>query len=228
MRILLVSKDRAFCDRIRLAFAREGCAVRVSDRQGIWSRASLDEDVMLLHSSNAAAASRWCRVARRVRREGALVACCDAIDPPGVAAVLDAGADDALPSSAPETELLARVRAVCRRSRTMNLGLRRLGSIAINPTNRTASINGITVPLRRSEFRLLSYLVANADRVIGARELIEDVLGNHHTGDNALIRVHLSQLRRKLGAAGAAIETVRGQGYRLLAEAAEGPLMKSA
>jgi two-component system phosphate regulon response regulator PhoB len=225
---MLMSKDRTFCNRARLAFARDGSAVRIADRQGIWSHETTDDDVMLLHSANAASATRWCRVARRVRRNGPLIACCDILDPVGVAAVLDAGADDVVPSAVPDAELLARVRAVCRRTRTVVLGQRRHGAIIIDSTNRAAAINGIAVPLRRAEFRLLSYLVANANRVVGARELIEDVLGGQHTGDTALIRVHLSQLRRKLGAAGAAIETVRGQGYRLAPEAAEGSLMKSA
>src|SRR5258708_22509261 len=92
MRILLLSKDRPFCDRLRLAFAREGCALRVSDRQGIWSRSTIDDDVMLLHSANGAAAARWCRVARRVRRSGALGACCDTLGPPAPAALPDARA----------------------------------------------------------------------------------------------------------------------------------------
>ena len=228
MKILLVSKDRSFCDSVRLAFAREGCAVRVSDRQGIWSRANQDDDVMILHAMKPAAAARWCRLARRVRPGSAIVACCNAIDAAGIAGILDAGADDAMAITAPAAELLARVRAVCRRARTVTLGPNRVGAILIDPTTRTVAINNIPVSLRRSEFRLLSYLVANPDRVIGSRELMEDVFGGEHTGDNALVRVHLSQLRRKLGAAGAAIETVRGQGYRLVAEASEGFLKQSA
>ncbi|HEY2903746.1 MAG TPA: response regulator transcription factor [Polyangia bacterium] len=223
-----MSKDRQFCDRTRLAFAREGSAVRIADRQGIWSRAALTDDVMLLHSANAASAARWCRLVRRVHRVGPLVACCDTLDSAGVAAVLDAGADDVVPAAVPDAELLARVRAVCRRSPNAGAGRQRFGSIIVDPGSRGASVNGHLVPLRRAEFRLLSYLLANADRIVGARELIEDVLGGKHTGDNALIRVHLSQLRRKLGAAGTAIETVRGQGYRLTSAGAEVMLMKSA
>src|SRR6266852_1600713 len=49
MKILLMSKDRRFCDRTRLAFAREGGAVRIGDRQAVWSRTNGDDDVMLLH-----------------------------------------------------------------------------------------------------------------------------------------------------------------------------------
>ncbi|HEX3696953.1 MAG TPA: response regulator transcription factor [Polyangia bacterium] len=228
MKILLMSKDRQFCDRTRLAFAREGSAVRIADRQGIQSRAVLTDDVMLLHSANAASAARWCRVVRRVHRGGPLVACCDNLDSAGVATVLNAGADDVVLAAVPDAELLARVRAVCRRSPGPTAGQQRFGSIVVDPTRRGASINGQLVPLRRAEFRLLSYLLAHADRIVGARELIEDVLGGKHTGDNALLRVHLSQLRRKLGPAGTAIETVRGQGYRLTRASADAVLMKSA
>ena len=228
MKILLTSKDRQFCDRVRLAFAREGSAVRAADRYGTWPGVNADDEVMLLHTATAGGAARWCRVARRLHRAVPLVTCCDTLDPAGVAAILDAGADDVVLSTVPDTELLARVRAVCRRRQVSGASQQRLGAIVIDTACRSASINGQPVTLRRAEFRLLSYLLANPDRVLGARELIEDVLGGHHTGNNALIRVHLSQLRRKLGPAGTAIETVRGQGYRLAATATASPLMESA
>jgi DNA-binding response OmpR family regulator len=216
MKVMLTSRDRDFCNRARSAFAREGSAVRIVDRLGIWSQETADDDVMILHAGNTGSAARWCRVARRVRRTGPLIACCDTVDPAGVAAVLDAGADDVVASSTADAELLARVRAVCRRAQAMNPTQRRWGAIVVDLPTRVVSIRGVPVTLRRAEFRLLSYLLSNADRVVGARELIEDVLGGTHSDGTALVRVHLSQLRRKLGAAGAAIETVRGQGYRLI------------
>ncbi|HEX3697878.1 MAG TPA: response regulator transcription factor [Polyangia bacterium] len=202
------------CNRLRAAFARDGSAVRVVDRLGIWSR-GLPEDAMLLHAANTASAARWCRVVRRAHHIGALIACCDTVEPAGVAGVLDAGADDVVASRVADNELLARVRAVCRRHSVQTVGQTRVGPIVVDAATREAAISGTPVTLRRTEFRLLSYLLANSDRVVGAHELMRDVLGSENTEDTALIRVHLSQLRRKLGSAGHAIETIRGQGYRL-------------
>ena len=176
---------------------------------------------MLLHAGNTASAARWCRVVRRARHTGPLIACCDVVDAAGVPAVLDAGADDVVSTAIAEMELLARVRAVCRRNANRVVGQSRVGAIVVDAATREAAISGTSVPLRRTEFRLLSYLVANADRVVGAHELMRDVLGSEKTNDTALVRVHLSQLRRKLGTAGTAIETVRGHGYRLATEPAE-------
>ena len=220
MRVTLTSRDASLCDRMRAAFARAGSAVRVMDRLGIWSNA-LPEEPMVLHAGNTASAARWCRIVRRARHTGPLIACCDTVDPAGVPAVLDAGADDVVASTVADTELLARVRAVCRRNLSRVVGQSRVGTIVVDAATREAAISGMAVPLRRTEFRLLSYLVANADRVVGAHELMRDVLGSEKTDDTALLRVHLSQLRRKLGTAGCAIETVRGHGYRLSSEPAE-------
>ena len=220
MRVTLTSRDTNLCNRMRAAFARDGSALRVVDRLGIWSNAIPDEP-MLLHAGSTASAARWCRVVRRARHVGPLIACVDVVDAAGVPLVLDAGADDVVATSVADTELLARVRAVSRRNLSRVVGQSRVGPIVVDAATREAAISGTAVSLRRTEFRLLSYLVANADRVVGAHELMRDVLGNENSNSTALVRVHLSQLRRKLGTAGNAIETVRGHGYRLATEPAE-------
>jgi DNA-binding response OmpR family regulator len=225
MRILLTAKDKAFCDRAQAVFGREDAVLRVADRNELWERdtGTAGNEVILLQASSAASALRWCRVARRVRRTLPLIVCCDGCDSVTVSTLLDEGADDVITSGITDCELLARVRAVCRRARILELRVRDHGPIVIDAEHRAAAVDGIPIPLRRAEYRLLSHLVANADRVVEVRELIEDVLGGVHTGDTAAVRVHLSQLRRKLGVAGAAIETVRGQGYRLAATVAGEP-----
>src|ERR1700747_1654800 len=93
MRVTLTSRDAILSNRMRAAFARDGGTVRVIDRLGVWSNATPDEP-MLLHAGNTASAARWCRIVRRARHTGPLIACCDTVDPAGVPAVLDAGADD--------------------------------------------------------------------------------------------------------------------------------------
>jgi DNA-binding response OmpR family regulator len=225
MRILLTAKDKAFSDRAQAVFGREDAVLRVADRNELWERdtGTAGNEVILLQASSAASALRWCRVARRVRRTLPLIVCCDGCDSVTVSTLLDEGADDVITSGITDGELLARVRAVCRRARILELRVRDHGPIVIDAEHRAAAVDGVPIPLRRAEYRLLSHLVANADRVVEVRELIEDVLGGVHTGDTAAVRVHLSQLRRKLGVAGAAIETVRGQGYRLAATVAGEP-----
>src|SRR6266446_4710899 len=109
MRVTLTSNDIEFCNRTRLAFAREGSAVQIAGRGDILLPDGPDEDVILVHADTAAGAARWCRVTRQWRRIAPLIACCDRLESTSVAAVLDAGADDVVPASIADRELLARV-----------------------------------------------------------------------------------------------------------------------
>jgi len=215
MKIFLSSRDSQFSSRVRTAFAREGGVVRTDDRTAIWDRLPPDENCMLLHVRNASSGVRWCRVTRRAQRQVPLIVCCDDLEPDDLAPILNAGADDVVRASVAPTELMARVRAVCRRTSSLTGGGHlQCGPVVLDISASQASVLGTAIPLRPAEFRLFSYLATNRERVIGARELMTDLIGNTNP-DTTLIRVHLSQLRRKLGAVGVVIETVRGVGYRL-------------
>jgi two-component system, OmpR family, response regulator len=73
-------------------------------------------------------------------------------------------------------------------------------------------VNDAAVVTTRLEFDLLWYLFANAGRVISPQELFERVIGTAYVPESALLRVHVTHLRRKLGAAALALRTVRGRG----------------
>jgi len=79
--------------------------------------------------------------------------------------------------------------------------------------------------LRRAEFTLLRYFLAHPNRVLSQRELIDNVFGGTHSGDSALVRVHVCHLRRALGRAGSAIVTLRGRGYLLDTKVAAGNIL---
>ncbi|NUQ61582.1 MAG: winged helix-turn-helix transcriptional regulator [Pirellulales bacterium] len=75
-----------------------------------------------------------------------------------------------------------------------------------------------TVRLSGTEYSLLSFLVAHPDRVLTRREILDGMHGDRYAITDRAIDVQLVSLRRKLGAAAKAIETVRGAGYRLLSD----------
>jgi DNA-binding response OmpR family regulator len=130
---------------------------------------------------------------------------------------LELGADDYLPKPFNSRELMARVRAILRRARPSNEGIRiDLGDITVDISARHAWRNGRPLSLTMAEFALLDALVRHAGQVVSRERLAEHVLGRRLASFDRSIDVHVSNLRRKLGdAAGGRehIRAVRGEGY---------------
>jgi two-component system OmpR family response regulator len=124
-----------------------------------------------------------------------------------------AGADDYVAKPFRIEEVLARVRALIRRSRGLAQPVLSRGRISLDPRLASVSLAGQPVRLTAHEFRVLSYLMHHADRVIPAGELTEHIYAHDHDRDSNTVEVFIARLRRKLGAD--AIQTVRGLGYRM-------------
>jgi len=135
-------------------------------------------------------------------------------------AALDLGADDYLTKPFSTGELLARIRALLRRTQGVDCSVGELGvgDVTIDFAARTVTRAGVPVRLTRIEFDILSLLAHNAGRVVTSRMLLENVWGPEYVGDSATLRVHVSHLRKKLEAPGDVprlILTEPGVGYRL-------------
>lgn len=134
---------------------------------------------------------------------------------------LEAGADDYLPKPCNPRELLARLRAIMRRSDTAtekkssNAIIERHG-ISLDTGNRTSTINGIALDLTSAEFNTLAALMTHAGEVVMKEDLTALALNRKHTRYDRSIDVHISSIRKKLGAHfgdAEVIKTVRGSGY---------------
>ena len=129
---------------------------------------------------------------------------------------LEAGADDYIPKPFGMMELIARVKALQRRTGAVPAPESyRAGCLTVYPERRLAEVNGHPVALTLKEFELLVMLLKNRGMVLTRDQLLNQIWGYSFDGENRTVDVHIRTLRQKLGAAGDLIETVRGVGYRI-------------
>jgi two-component system copper resistance phosphate regulon response regulator CusR len=130
---------------------------------------------------------------------------------------LDAGADDYLVKPFAHAELLARLRALGRRSTDTLPPLLHVGDLEVDPSARQVRRNGATLDLTTTEYALLELLARHEGQVLGRERISASVWDENYDPLSNIIDVYVARLRRKLAAAGGVrlIHTVRGAGYVL-------------
>lgn len=138
-------------------------------------------------------------------------------EPEQVIQLLNSGADDYLTKPFDLGELLARVKALIRRAKGASMPVLTVGRISLNSVEQTVRYDGQLIDLSPTEYRLLEYLIFRPRAIVPARELLEHLYDYNWQHHSNVIEAHISNLRKKLRAAGdgASIETIRGRGYRL-------------
>lgn len=131
---------------------------------------------------------------------------------------LELGADDYVTKPFSPRELVARVRAVLRRSDSASRAglppILEVGEVEVDTARREVRLSGDPVSLTAREFDLLQHLAENLGLALSRRQLLDGVWGYDWVGDERTVDVHVLQLRKKLGTA-LRVTTVRGLGYRL-------------
>ena len=135
---------------------------------------------------------------------------------------LELGADDYVTKPYSSRELIARIRAVLRRSeQTVGEGERgvlTVGPVRLDIDRHVISVNSLPITLPLKEFELLEFLMRNAGRVLTRTQLIDRVWGNDYVGDTKTLDVHIKRLRAKVEndpSNPTLILTVRGLGYKM-------------
>jgi two-component system response regulator MprA len=220
-RVLVVEDDGDIADVLQRSLRLEGYEVRLAAD----GRAALDEanaflpDVVILDLGLPKIDG--IEVARELRRDDMvpilMLTARDAVE--ARIAGLDAGADDYLVKPFDRQELLARIRALLRRTPPRGSAPLHVGDLSLNPDTHEVHRGERSVELTQREFELLEYLMRNERIVISRQRLLDEVWGYDPFSTTNTIEVFVSNLRRKLeaGGEGRLLHTIRGAGYVLRA-----------
>ncbi len=217
MRVLVVDDEVRLADAVRRGLVAEGFEVDVSNdgADGLWRAREGSYDAILLDllmpGMNGFSVSRTLRAEGDTTPILILTAKHGEYDE---AEALDLGADDYLTKPFSFVVLVARLRALIRRSAVGGpYASYRHGGVVLDVPHRRATVDGEPVALTAREFHLLEALIRCPGQVVPKNELLDLVWGASEARDPNVVEVYIGYLRRKLGAA--RIETVRGFGYRL-------------
>ena len=218
--ILVVDDERNIVDLVRLYMEKEGFAVAAAydGEEALALHSRHDPDLVILDLMLPKIDGL--DVCREIRRRGdtpvlMLTARSDDID---AIVGLELGADDYVTKPFNPRALVARVKAILRRTEATRRGGRpmEVGSLRIDPHRREASVGDRRLELRAREFDLLAALARDPGVVLTRDALLEGVWGTDFPGETRTVDVHVAEVRKKLGQDGPPIETVRGHGYRLV------------
>lgn len=216
MRVLLAEDDRRITDDVSRALQAAGHVVEaVSDGEEAWFRGDT-EDYGAIILDLGLPKMDGLTVLKRLRANGrrtpvliltARGSWAERVDG------IDAGADDYLPKPFRIEELLARLRAIVRRSAGQASSVLTVGDMTLDERQMKVSVRGVPINLSPLEYRLAAYLLLHRGRVVSQQELDENVYGHGENHDSNALEVLIGRVRKKLGPD--LIQTRRGFGYIL-------------
>jgi two-component system, OmpR family, alkaline phosphatase synthesis response regulator PhoP len=221
--VLIIEDDPDIAEGLRYNLEREGMKARVafSGEQGLIAALDAQNPPALIILDLMLPGMSGTELCRRLRREPLtrrtpIIMLTARVSESERIAGLELGADDYITKPFSVRELLARVRAVMRRTEENTTANYEDGRMSIDFADMRVVCEGVNIKLTRKEFSLLGALARNSGRVATRQALLDNVWGYEYYGDTRTLDVHIRRLRQKLGACGACVETVVGVGYRFV------------
>ena len=224
MRVLVVEDEVRLAEAITRGLTAEGFTVEAvhDGAEGLWRARERDYGVIvldiLLPGING---YEICRTLRAERVWTPILMLTAKDGEYDEAEALDTGADDFLTKPFSFVVLVARLRALQRRSGSVRLPALEVGDLRLDPATRECRRDGTAIALTAREFDVLEALMGRAGEVLTKSELLDGVWGHDFLGDVNVVEVYVSYLRRKIDApfGRTSLQTVRGAGYRLVNDA---------
>jgi|SRR5579871_2855740 len=218
-RVLIIDDDNELCELLTARMSDEGFEIEAVHDGGRGLDRALSREHSMVVLDLMLPGMGGLDVLRRVREQSpipVLILTARGEDVDRIVG-LEIGADDYLPKPFNPRELIARIRAILRRSVRVAAGAHPLivGDLRLDPAAREARIQGQSLSLTSVEFALLEMLMQHAGRIVTREELTEAVLGRKLGPFDRVIDVHVSNIRKKLGASQGVerIKAIRGSGY---------------
>lgn len=216
--LLLVDDDAELCGMMREFFTQAGHRLECTHngREGLAAALNGRHDLVILDVMLPVLDGF--EVLRQLRRRNQVpvIMLTARVQQPDRIQGLDAGADDYLPKPFDPDELLARIRAVLRRTESAVPSVGEsitLGGLRVDPATRQVWSAGNPVELTSTEFDLLEMLIRSAGRIVSRDEITAALFEREATPYDRFLDVHISHLRKKLDDGGRLIRTIRGVGY---------------
>ncbi len=220
MRILIVEDEKPLADVIKQGLSEEGYAVDVAynGEDGLFMAENEPSDLIILDIMLPIVDGMT--ILKKVRKRGIkspvlMLTARDALFDKVTG--LDSGADDYLTKPFLFEELLARIRALLRRSSEVKTSVMEIGDLVINMATHEVKRNGKVISLTAKEYALLEYMALNKNKVLNRTSLTEHLYDQDFNLDSNVIDVFINRIRTKIdkGSHKGLIHTVRGAGYML-------------
>jgi two-component system OmpR family response regulator len=223
MRVLVVEDEAALAEGVRRGLEAEGFATDVAANgvDGLWMAAEHPYDVIVLDillpgmngykvCAELRAAGVWTPILMLTAKDGEL----------DEAEALDTGADDYVTKPFSYVALVARLRALIRRGASERPAVLATGDLRLDPAARRAWRGDVALTLTARELALLEYLLRSDGAVRSKTDIVDHVWDRSFDGDLNIVEVYVGHLRAKIDRpfGRASIETVRGAGYRVVAD----------
>lgn len=219
MKLLIIEDEKQVADNLKEGLEQHRFSVDVAynGEEGYYLTQEYDYDIIILDLMLPDIDGEdLCRKLRNDKNQSFILMLTAKKQLNNIIKGLDCGADDYLTKPFEFSELLARIRALLRRSSKHKNNILSASDISMDIEKEKVSISGREVQLTKKEYMILEYLLRNKGQLISRNQILEHAWDRNVDIFTNIVDTHIKNLRKKLGKSGKLIKTIYGSGYRIL------------